>query len=330
MASTMQDPSGGSSTAGGGWSGSAGGIVGGILGAGAAIYDSYQSNKTARQNTDKTIAANKAEAELAYQRQLEMWNRQNLYNSPEAQMARFKAAGLNPHLIYQQGNAGNSANIPNYQPPKVAYQYEAPRYGAAINSILPTLMSVGTWMQHMRQSEVEIKQKQTNTERAQQMVEYLTQMNPKLLQQAENRLSLFPYQKDMQDYLSNQARTKLFEMEQSFRHQYGDDLFNDMGSSWERKRLPSIGGMKGLDLGIRKLKFVEQEAQSRLKQAQASWTDFDITNPQALMQMVLQGVMGMAGQTLRLSTHRPLKSRTRTRGFTSDRSGTFDRETFEY
>lgn len=34
------------------------------------------------------------------------------YNSPKNQMARFKEAGLNPHLIYGQGNAGNAAERP--------------------------------------------------------------------------------------------------------------------------------------------------------------------------------------------------------------------------
>lgn len=38
----------------------------------------------------------------------EMWNEQNQYNSPQSQMARFKDAGLNPHLIYGKGNPGNA------------------------------------------------------------------------------------------------------------------------------------------------------------------------------------------------------------------------------
>lgn len=44
--------------------------------------------------------------DLQYQRQrkdaLSDWNMQNEYNSPKAQMARFKDAGLNPNLIYGQ------------------------------------------------------------------------------------------------------------------------------------------------------------------------------------------------------------------------------------
>ena len=95
------------------------------LGALGGMYDTYQTSKTARENTDKTIAANKAEAELAYQRAVEMWHRQNAYNTPEAQMARFKAAGLNPHLIYGQGSAGNAAAPAQYQAANMQYHYQA-------------------------------------------------------------------------------------------------------------------------------------------------------------------------------------------------------------
>lgn len=35
---------------------------------------------------------------------IEQWNRENAYNSPTAQMARYKAAGLNPDLMYGQQN----------------------------------------------------------------------------------------------------------------------------------------------------------------------------------------------------------------------------------
>ena len=52
---------------------------------------------------------------------LEMWHRQNEYNSPIQQMARYQEAGLNPNLIYSQGSPGNSQSMPTsaenkYQP----------------------------------------------------------------------------------------------------------------------------------------------------------------------------------------------------------------------
>lgn len=44
--------------------------------------------------------------------QEKMWNMNNEYNSPVNQMKRFKEAGLNPHLIYGQGNPGNAVMSP--------------------------------------------------------------------------------------------------------------------------------------------------------------------------------------------------------------------------
>lgn len=275
-------------------------IASSIVSIGAGLYDSHQNRKVARENTDKTIAAQKAEAELAYQRSIEMWNMQNLYNSPEAQMNRFKAAGLNPHLIYGQGNAGNASGTPEYQPANLQYRYEAPAYGAAINSAIPTLMAVGTWMQNMRLSEAELQQKSTNTEKARQLIEFLEKMNPNKLSEIENRLSLYPYQAQAQKYNMAKGAQELASMQQEYRYRYGEDLFNDR--PWPDV-LPSSGYSSGYG-GVRRLEFLEQEAKTRLEQAKASWTDFGITSPQAIIQMVLGGVMGMAGQTLK-ATPRP-------------------------
>lgn len=38
-----------------------------------------------------------------------MWNLQNEYNTPGMQMQRLTEAGLNPHLMYGQGNTGNAS-----------------------------------------------------------------------------------------------------------------------------------------------------------------------------------------------------------------------------
>lgn len=285
-----QPGSGGSSSI-----GSNGGLIGALVQTGGALYDSAQNRKAARQNTDKTIAAQKSEAELAYQRSMQMWNEQNLYNSPAAQMARFKAGGLNPNLIYGQGSAGNASAPPSYQPANLQYHYQAPAYGAAISSALPTLMAVGTWLQNMRLSEAELQKKVTDVDRIKQLVDFLEQRNPQVLRESENRNSLFPYQKQAANYGANMARTKLFEMEQAFRNQYGEGLFTDLGSAWEPQggRYHDLGGMK-------RLQFLQEISKTKLAEAKSSWSEFNITDPQHIIQMVLQGVMGMAGQSLKL------------------------------
>jgi hypothetical protein len=102
--------------------------------AGKAIGSAF-----AAKNIGTTIAAANAGAQLLTNRaqkksNLEMyntqrqdaladWNRQNQYNSPEAQMARFKEAGLNPHLIYGQMTTAQPIKTPEVQTPK----YVAPQ-----------------------------------------------------------------------------------------------------------------------------------------------------------------------------------------------------------
>ena len=64
--------------------------------------------------------------------QEKMWNMQNEYNKPINQMARFKEAGLNPNLIYGQGNAGNAvlANTSNQEAPKFNFAEKMLAYTA--------------------------------------------------------------------------------------------------------------------------------------------------------------------------------------------------------
>lgn len=81
------------------------------LGAIGSFIGGFQQNK----NIDKQIAAQKEEnqknrewnlnlAKQQNQWNIDQWNRENAYNTPAAQMARYKAAGLNSDLIYGQQN----------------------------------------------------------------------------------------------------------------------------------------------------------------------------------------------------------------------------------
>lgn len=103
-----------------------GGIVAGVGSLLGGLGSSAMNNK-AVQDTNKAnmeIAKYQSqwqqqENEKAYQRSLNMWNLQNEYNSPTQQMARIRAAGLNPNLVYGNGVAGNSSgSTPQYEPAK--------------------------------------------------------------------------------------------------------------------------------------------------------------------------------------------------------------------
>jgi hypothetical protein len=80
---------------------------------------------------------NKELAKYSYGLDLQMWDKANEYNSPEAQMQRFAKAGLNPNLIYSQGNPGNTATtLPKYQQAIPDYQR------ARVGDVIPNLVGM--------------------------------------------------------------------------------------------------------------------------------------------------------------------------------------------
>lgn len=100
-------------------------ILGGIGSAVSGLANSAASIL----NTKRTIEANKKMAEYQYSKDLEMWNRQNEYNTPSAQMQRLQAGGLNPNLVYGQGvqgATGQAKEMPKYNAPRLDYNYQAP------------------------------------------------------------------------------------------------------------------------------------------------------------------------------------------------------------
>ena len=69
--------------------------------------------------------ANRKLAEYSYEKDLEMWNKQNEYNSPKEQMKRLVEAGLNPNLVYggsTSSSAGNAETAPSYNTPPYSLQ----------------------------------------------------------------------------------------------------------------------------------------------------------------------------------------------------------------
>lgn len=76
-------------------------LVGGAAQMGSAMITNY---------------GNKELAKYAYDRDVEMWEAANKYNSPLEQMKRLKAAGLNPNLVYGKGaQAQGATQLPKYQ-----------------------------------------------------------------------------------------------------------------------------------------------------------------------------------------------------------------------
>lgn len=92
------------------------------IGAAASAGSSYASGKQSRKNLERQIQANRELAAYSYDQQKQMIHQQNLYNAPASQMERYKEAGLNPNLIYSQGNPGQQTEIAKYNAPREDYK----------------------------------------------------------------------------------------------------------------------------------------------------------------------------------------------------------------
>lgn len=102
------------------------GLVGSALNFINQESNSQKMAEISRENTDKTLAYQKQAADLAYNRNMAQWDKANAYQSPAAQMARLKSAGLNPMLVYGSGSpAGNSAPSPQMTVPQGSFNYQS-------------------------------------------------------------------------------------------------------------------------------------------------------------------------------------------------------------
>jgi len=110
----------------------------GIIGSALGLIGQGMANRTNRQI-----------AQEANQFNLDMWNRQNEYNSPTNQMQRLQTAGLNPDLVYGSGNV--SGNVTQNAPRSEVAQVK----NVAESLQLPQLMNTLGQFQSLKRAKTE-------------------------------------------------------------------------------------------------------------------------------------------------------------------------------
>lgn len=128
-------------------------LVGSAVDTVAGLFNSKWERDAARRNTEDTIRAQKELAEYSYNKDVEMWNKNNAYNTPSEQMKRLEAAGLNPNMVYGSGTvAGNTSS----QTPK--YQMYDPQYkNVPFRLDLPSMLDVLSRYQDLKIKRVRMK-----------------------------------------------------------------------------------------------------------------------------------------------------------------------------
>lgn len=91
-----------------------------------------KANQQSQEWQEKMYGIQRADA-------LADWNRQNEYNSPEAQMKRLTSAGLNPNLVYGSGSAVQPSQAIRSSSPG-SYQAKPMQYD--LQTLMPTIFSL--------------------------------------------------------------------------------------------------------------------------------------------------------------------------------------------
>ena len=129
-------------------------IIGGAFGA----LGQSSANKTNIRLQREQNAWNERQAEKANQWNIEQWERENLYNSPVQQMQRLEQAGLNPNLMYSQGNPGSAGSLKSEMPSSVAPARVNNSLQFLGNSLVPAI-SMYQDLQN-KQAQLSVQQKQ--------------------------------------------------------------------------------------------------------------------------------------------------------------------------
>lgn len=224
---------------------------------------------------------NRANQEWILQQNRELLREQLEYDSPAAQMARYKAAGLNPHLIYGQGTSGNQGaplsfgGMPGVNMGSVDASYP----DIAGNFIRAAQAQAQLGLTEARTKESEIRQ-QVGTLQAE-----IAKTNPMLNPQVANSVS------DAMMYVAQQKAQESRWMTQQT---------SDYNSLAERKVMAEVAaleqklGLNTADLKIRNRILESKEFENAIKEIQTKWLkDAEITP-----EHIRQGLMLILGKML--------------------------------
>lgn len=138
----------------------------------ASIVNTNNTNKANLQIADKTNAANKEIAQMAnehneamlnkqIQQEWDMWNAENEYNSPTAQLQRYADAGVNPYMAVGNVSSGNASSMssPPAQPAAVPQMQGATMMPADLSG-LSGLRGIASRFVELMQAKEDIKGKQ--------------------------------------------------------------------------------------------------------------------------------------------------------------------------
>ena len=192
-----------------------------LLGTGASAWHTGRQNKKSRAWSEKMY-------NRQYQDNLAFWRMQNAYNDPANQMARLKAAGLNPALMYGGSSSGAAGQAGAIQTPDVQQaQFRSPSFAG--------IDVAGSYLGQMY--DFDIKQAQVNNLEAQNL-QILAQASLATAQTDRSKYDL-AFETEMKDTYQEAKREALRKMYQDRQVQLKDYELRQINTK--------MGVMKGFE-----------------------------------------------------------------------------------
>lgn len=132
----------------------------GGLGAITGLIGNNQTNKANIRLQREQQQFNAQQAKQANEWNMQQWQRENDYNAPAQQMARLEAAGLNPNLMYGQGNTGTASKLTAEVPQGVAPAKVSNSLAYLSNAVIPIISMYQDLQNKSAQHTVQLKQAQ--------------------------------------------------------------------------------------------------------------------------------------------------------------------------
>lgn len=249
-------------------------IVQGIASAGQAISRGgprrqYKWNKRAANDANQM---NRDNALWTLEQNKKLQQEQRVYDSPASQMARYREAGLNPHLIYGNGSSAGGA-FPNTAPQISPSRIDAP--SASYPDVVGSFLSAG---QTIAQTEL-THAKETESLHRSALIgvqERIAETNPML--NSSVYISLTESMKAVADAKANEAKVNWMVREETSDGRWSRYTIGERKIEQEVELQLQKLGLNTTDQKIKNQILESKAFENMIKEVQAKWLkDGDIT-----------------------------------------------------
>lgn len=262
-------------------------MFGSLISAGTQLLGQKRQERHNRQIAQEQNQMNRDNMQWSFDKNKQLLAEQLAYDTPEAQMARYKQAGLNPHLIYGQGSSGTQGQPLSFgQAPGANIQPTDKSIPDVAKSFIGNTMAMGQIGLNLARE----NQANMNTQ-AESMKLEIAKTNPMLKPGVANWVAT-----------SMEELAKLKTMEsRSWMSTHTDETPSDSSHIQNKvhnevKALEQRLGLNNVDLSIRNRILESKEFENAIKEIQTKWLkDADIT-PEHIRQGLMMLLSKMIGR----------------------------------